>query len=60
MVVGNRMNAMVWNGIVDLTRERNPLEFRKLPVPVPERDQILILIRVGACGVCTDELDFIE
>ncbi|MBP7459985.1 MAG: hypothetical protein KBA26_01730 [Candidatus Delongbacteria bacterium] len=54
------MNAMVWNGIVDLTRERNPLEFRKLPVPVPERDQILILIRVGACGVCTDELDFIE
>ena len=38
--------------------EERPLRLVDLPMPVPERDQILV--RISACGVCHTELDEIE
>jgi len=38
--------------------EDRPLRLVDLPMPVPERDQILV--RISACGVCHTELDEIE
>jgi propanol-preferring alcohol dehydrogenase len=52
------MKAMVVTRICDLGRERNPLELRQVPIPVPGEGQILI--RVLTCGVCHTEIDEIE
>lgn len=38
--------------------ETSPLTLRDLPVPVPERDEILV--RVKACGVCRTDLHVAE
>jgi len=50
------MEAMVLNQISPI--EKEPLEHRDLPVPVPGPKEILV--RVSACGVCHTELDEIE
>jgi propanol-preferring alcohol dehydrogenase len=50
------MKAMVLDNISSV--EERPLRLVDLPMPVPERDQILV--RVSACGVCHTELDEIE
>jgi propanol-preferring alcohol dehydrogenase len=49
---------MLLSRIVSLGATDRPLEMADLPVPVPERDEVLI--RVSACGVCHTELDEIE
>jgi len=53
---GGTMKAMVLEKISSV--EEKPLKLVDLPVPVPERGQILV--RVSACGVCHTELDEIE
>lgn len=52
------MKAWQIQRIVDLTRERRPLEQAEVPVPKPGPEQILI--KVSCCGVCHTELDEIE
>ncbi|UWX58355.1 zinc-dependent alcohol dehydrogenase family protein [Chlorobaculum sp. MV4-Y] len=52
------MKAMVLERVVDLSLELQPLVLRKLPIPEPGPEEILL--RVGACGVCHTELDEIE
>ncbi len=52
------MKAMVLTEIVSLADLDTPLKRVELPVPEPERDEVLI--RVLACGVCHTELDEIE
>ncbi len=52
------MNAMMLEGIHDLSQTTTPLTRRTVPVPAPGTDEILI--RVTACGVCHTELDEIE
>jgi len=49
---------MVLNKICDLKENRNPLELKDLPEPVPRKKEILV--KVTACGVCHTELDEIE
>ena len=38
--------------------ESSPLEYRDVPTPVPQRDEVLI--RVHACGVCRTDLHVVE
>ena len=52
------MNAMLLERIFDLSRETEALVRRSLPVPEPRSE--VVLLRVGACGVCHTELDEIE
>jgi propanol-preferring alcohol dehydrogenase len=52
------MRAMVLNSITFLDSNRNPLECKEAPDPVPRENEILI--QVSACGVCHTELDEIE
>lgn len=52
------MKAMVLNQIVELAKDRKPLEAVDLPDPSPSGSEILI--RVSVCGVCHTELDEIE
>ncbi len=52
------MKAMVLNSLCNLKENKTPLEFVKVPVPVPKDNDILI--KVSACGVCHTELDEIE
>ena len=52
------MKAMILNSIVDLTKNKSPLELKELPKPVPTEKEILI--KVSTCGVCHTELDEIE
>ena len=52
------MRAMVLNRIVDLAKQRSPLEAMVMPDPVPGPGEILL--KVSACGVCHTELDEIE
>ncbi len=52
------MKAMVMTRIVDLTKNRSPLELREIPRPSPGENEILL--RVRACGVCHTEIDEIE
>lgn len=52
------MKAMILKNIVDLAKNRSPLEATDLPTPRPEGREILI--KVSACGVCHTELDEIE
>ncbi len=52
------MKAMVLTEIVSLADVDTPLKQVELPVPEPERGEVLI--RVLACGVCHTELDEIE
>lgn len=52
------MKAMVLNNICSLKENRNPLILVEFPVPVPQKNELLI--RVSACGVCHTELDEIE
>jgi len=52
------MKAMVMTKICDLNENKNPLELRDIPKPVPgERE---LLVKVLTCGVCHTELDEIE
>ena len=52
------MKAMVLPEIVSLADVDAPLKKLDLPIPEPERDEVLI--RVSACGVCHTEIDEIE
>ncbi|MFA5073956.1 MAG: zinc-dependent alcohol dehydrogenase family protein [Nitrospirota bacterium] len=52
------MKAMVLKAVTDLSKNKTPLEFTELPVPVPKGNEILI--KVSVCGVCHTELDEIE
>lgn len=52
------MKAMVLNGIRDLNKEDNPLEYRDIDIPEPGSGEVLVRIRT--CGVCHTELDEIE
>jgi propanol-preferring alcohol dehydrogenase len=52
------MKAMILNHIIDLTKNKSPLELKELPQPVPTEKEILI--KVSTCGVCHTELDEIE
>ncbi len=52
------MKAMVLKKVVDLRKEREPLELVDLPKPVPDEGEILL--KVLTCGVCHTELDEIE
>lgn len=46
------------NGVYDLNNDQAPLELVEIPIPVPEKSEVLI--RVICCGVCHTELDEIE
>ncbi len=52
------MKAMILNHIVDLTKNKNPLEIVELSQPIPSEKEILI--KISTCGVCHTELDEIE
>jgi alcohol dehydrogenase, propanol-preferring len=52
------MKAMVLVETGALTKDRDPLVPRDVPVPRPAEGEVLI--RVAACGVCHTELDEIE
>ena len=52
------MKAMVLNEVVDLTKNRQPLELVDLPEPKPGQGEVLL--KVLTCGVCHTELDEIE
>ncbi len=52
------MKAMVLNQITQIVENQQPLEWRELPDPKPDKHEILI--KVTACGVCHTELDEIE
>ena len=52
------MKVMLLERVMDLYREREPLQLREMPDPVPGAREILI--KVSACGVCHTELDEIE
>lgn len=52
------MKAMVLKKIVDLSKNKSPLELLDLPIPVPHENELLI--KVSTCGVCHTELDEIE
>ncbi len=52
------MKAMILNHITKIQDDKTPLDLTRLPIPEPERGQILV--RVTACGVCHTELDEIE
>jgi propanol-preferring alcohol dehydrogenase len=52
------MKAMVLNHLCNLEENRSPLELMDLPVPNPQKDEILV--RVSACGICHTEIDEIE
>lgn len=52
------MRAMVLRRIVSLDNVDAPLELDDLPVPEPQRAEVLV--GVAACGVCHTELDEIE
>jgi propanol-preferring alcohol dehydrogenase len=52
------MKAMVLNTICSLKENKNPLDLVEFPVPVPQKNELLI--KVSACGVCHTELDEIE
>jgi len=49
---------MIIEKIVDLTKEKKPLQLRDVAEPDPDAGEIVI--RVSACGVCHTELDEIE
>jgi propanol-preferring alcohol dehydrogenase len=53
-----RMKAWRLNQITDLNANQSPLTLAELPVPVPDKNEILI--RISCCGVCHTELDEIE
>ena len=52
------MKAMILNKIINLNKNKNPLELVVLPQPIPKEKEILI--KVSTCGVCHTELDEIE
>ena len=52
------MEAMVLEKLGSLKENPAPLVARDLPVPFPERGEVLL--QVSACGVCHTELDEIE
>lgn len=52
------MRALVLSRVVSLEDVESPLELVDLPVPEPQRGEVLV--RVAACGVCHTELDEIE
>jgi propanol-preferring alcohol dehydrogenase len=49
---------MILKGIKDLEKDRSPLEMVNLPVPDPDKREILV--KVSACGVCHTDIDEIE
>src|SRR5208283_5066860 len=52
------MKAMILKKVVELSKNKLPLELIDLPIPnLQEKD---ILVKVSACGVCHTELDEIE
>ena len=52
------MKAMILNKIINLNKNKNPLELVVLPQPIPKEKEILI--KISTCGVCHTELDEIE
>ena len=49
---------MILNKIINLNKNKNPLELVVLPQSIPKEKEILI--KVSTCGVCHTELDEIE
>ena len=49
---------MVMTKICDLNQDKNPLELRDVPKPMPAENELLV--KVLTCGVCHTELDEIE
>lgn len=52
------MNAMILDAIYQLDHIEKPLKLIDMPVPKPDREEILV--KVLTCGVCHTELDEIE
>lgn len=52
------MRAMLFDKVVDLELERQPLKLADVDIPKPAAKEILI--KVNSCGVCHTELDEIE
>lgn len=52
------MKAMILDGIKDLSTDERPLKLAEMPLPAPDKGEVLI--RVSTCGVCHTELDEIE
>jgi len=52
------MKAMVLKSIVEIHESKAPLVLDDMPVPIPEKNELLI--KIAACGVCHTELDEIE
>ena len=52
MHIPDTMKAMV------LDKQREPLQYREVPVPTPNSDQVLI--KVHACGVCRTDLHIVD
>ena len=52
------MKAMILEELADLSRKKEPLVARDLPVPEPAAGELLL--QVLTCGVCHTELDEIE
>lgn len=55
---GQSMKAMVLKCITGFAQNTQPLELVDLPVPVPQKHEILV--KISVCGVCHTELDEIE
>jgi propanol-preferring alcohol dehydrogenase len=52
------MKAMVMTKICDLNENKNPLELRNVPKPMPSEHELLV--KVLTCGICHTELDEVE
>src|SRR5208283_124228 len=52
------MKAMILKKVVELSKNKLPLEL--IDLPIPNLQEKYILIKVSACGVCHTELDEIE
>lgn len=52
------MKAMILHRIVDLSKNKSPLELVEIDKPLPVENELLV--KVTVCGVCHTELDEIE
>ncbi|MFA5403780.1 MAG: zinc-dependent alcohol dehydrogenase family protein [Ignavibacteria bacterium] len=52
------MKALLLYEVCDLNKNKTPLIFQDIPIPIPKENQLLI--KISACGVCHTELDEIE
>ena len=52
------MKAWIIDRVYDLEKEHSPLQKTEIPIPKPEKGEVLI--KVLTCGVCHTEIDEIE